>query len=796
MKTPTKAILVAGSALGLLLVGYFQGYVHGITEAVTGEVTDMKGLLANAQQHGENVEARLGHLRGHARQHIGQLNITVKEKPFGMHMRRGSVIVEEVFPGFPAEKLGVRAGCEVQEIAGEKVKQGTWLQIFKQTATPFNISFACPPQASKGHGPMSVDEHNYRVLVVKKPFGMNIQVNHNGNSVPRVVDVLPGSAAEAAGVRRGFVLTHVQEKPVTAENWHDEWNKAAPPCTLTFDISMPAHGNNPHFNESLGNDSTIALPEDWEEDEPIAGFQDVKVSVTELPFGMAVDAPPGKLPIVKGVVDGGPAQAVGVQAGDVLFKVAGHRVDSSTWFAAFQHAVPPFGLHFRRPDLIDTSKSSKVPLPVMPVIGEMEVTVEERPFGMSVKRGTHTIQEAFKGFPAQKLGIRSGCAILQIAGHNVSHGTWMDLFQHSEIPFKLRLFCGKAGSSEKKAGKSVNASSPLLENEHDFRVVVRERPFGMNIQTHVVPRVAEILPGYPAEAAGVKVGWVLTHINDQAVDAHTWFDMWQHQSPVGSVLTFDTNSPMHSSELLHSGAVDTLKAHLLLDDVSLLDQEGFSDFRCAVKKLPFGFEVSAPKGHHPSVAKVAKGSPAESVGVQVGDVLVEVAGLPVDSVSWFKAFQQASPPFGLHFRRPVPKQGTASIETEVLAKAGSANQAQASSNHGSRPDEAAAATSDQLQTQPPSNSTAPVPRSETAQASSNQESRPGETAAATSGQLQTQPSSNSTSLVSKNETGRQLPANASSQGNTSSNSTAPISKNQTDRLLPANASSQDSTPSI
>merc|ERR1719443_2609785 len=105
----------------------------------------------------------------------------------------------------------------------------------------------------------------------------------------------------------------------------------------------------------------------------------------------------------------------------------------------------------------------------------------------------------------------------------------------------------------------------------------------MNIQTHVVPRVAEILPGYPAEAAGVKVGWVLT---------------------------LDTNSPMHSSELLHSGAVDTLKAHLLHEDVSLLDQEGFSDFRCAVKKLPFGFEVSAPKGHHPSVAKVAKGSPA------------------------------------------------------------------------------------------------------------------------------------------------------------------------------------------
>jgi len=633
---------VAGFAVGMLLLGYFQGYVHGAAGAITG-------VLADANRLGGNLDTQLRHLRGSLSQHVGQLDIEVSEKPFGMHMRRGSLVVEEVFPGFPAQKLGVRPGCEIQEIAGEKVKQGTWLDTFSKLPTPFKMSFNCPPHFSRGHGPLSDDKHNYRVLVIKKPFGMNVQVN----TVPRVVEVLAGSPAEAAGVKRGFVLTAVQDQPVDAETWHDAWSKVTLPATLTFDTDRPVSKDNPFFDEKSGDvvvPSSAApanLPEGWEEDEPVDGFDDVSVSVKELPFGMHVDAPPGKLPIVKAVVAGLPAEAQGIKAGDILIKVAGHRVDASTWFGVFQHAVPPFGLRFRRPHVFDSSKSSRVPLPVMPTVGEMSVTVEERPFGMKVKKGSNTVQEVFPKTPAQKLGVRKGCEIHQIAGKEVSQGNWMELFQHTPLPFNLKLYCHKKASSSKKSPETGHG--PLSEDEHNFKVFVKERPFGMNVQSNVVPRVVEVLPGYPAEAAGVKAGFVLTAINDQKVDADSWFDIWQ-EAPVGTVLTFDTNMPLNpNNPFVHDE--DNLKK--LIDEEHV--KEGFSDFRAAVKKLPFGFEVSAPHGNRPTVKRIVKGSPAEAAGVKVGDVLVEVAGLPVTTASWFKAFQQAVPPFGVHFRRPDPK---------------------------------------------------------------------------------------------------------------------------------------------
>jgi S1-C subfamily serine protease len=654
MKNPTKAILLAGAAISLLLLGYFQGYIHGVTGGTDAKLT---GLMADVKHADEHLEARLTHLRG-TPQYIGRLEIVVKEKPFGMNVRRGSSFVEEVFPGFPAEKLGVRPGCEVLQIAGENVKQGTWMDAFMKTPLPFNMSFDCSPDSGRGHGPISVNKHRYRVMVVKKPFGMNVQVN----VVPRVVEVLPGSPAEAAGVKRGFVLTHIHEQAVDSETWFDTWNRVALPCTLTFDTAVPVNDNNLFMNKTdgewLDHLSALArpdLPDEWEEDGPVPGFEDVRVTVKELPFGMYVDAPPGKLPIVKGVTPNHPANRSGVRAGDVLLKVAGHRVDSSTWFAAFQHAVPPFGLHFRRPHYTNTSANSKVPLPVMPVVGDLLVTVAEKPFGMRVARSSTVIQEVFSGFPAHKLGIRKGCEVQQVSGQDVSQGTWMELFSKTALPFTLKLHCPRKASPSVSKPKE-NHDADLEKDEHHFQVAVKERPFGMNIQTNVVPRVMEVLPGSPAEAAGIKSGFVLTEIDHLPVDAHSWFDAWTHASK-GAILTFDKNMPLHDNNPFVPNATESPAAPPVVDHDASDVKDGYSDHRCAVKKLPFGMLVRAAIGSRPTVIKVVKGSPADVAGIKVGDVLILVAGLPVDTSSWFQAFQRAVPPFGLHFRRPEIKSG-------------------------------------------------------------------------------------------------------------------------------------------
>merc|ERR1719360_281027 len=75
-------------------------------------------------------------------------------------------------------------------------------------------------------------------------------------------------------------------------------------------------------------------------------------------------------------------------------------------------------------------------------------------------------------------------------------------------------------------------------------------------------------------------------------------------------------------------------------------------FLFEVTERPFGMGMYAPPDGPPTVMDIEPGRPAEALGIQVGDILLEIAGRPVDSSSWFRAFQQAIPPFGLRLLRP------------------------------------------------------------------------------------------------------------------------------------------------
>lgn len=308
------------------------------------------------------------------------MTVTVSERPFGMHLTRGSAKVKEVFPGFPAQRLGIRPGCEVEAIAGTAVASGTWLEAFQNAQLPFELKLACAKQAEQTVGPISNDTKRYRVMVAKRPYGMNVQVN----VLPRVTEVLPGYPAEAAGVRRGFVLTEVAGQPVNGKTWFKLFQSTKMPFTLTFDTTVPLHEGNPFFDRNATGtgaadapsvakkvrsegevlNATTALPGGAKSpifDESL--YEDVKVDVPKTPFGMQVRAPLNDWPVVHSVVKDMPAASVGILAGDVLVEVAGRPVNSATWFAAFQQAAPPFGLKFRRkitstPDVQQPQNSS------------------------------------------------------------------------------------------------------------------------------------------------------------------------------------------------------------------------------------------------------------------------------------------------------------------------------------------------------------------------------------------------------------------------------------------------------
>ena len=62
-----------------------------------------------------------------------------------------------------------------------------------------------------------------------------------------------------------------------------------------------------------------------------------------------------------------------------------------------------------------------------------------------------------------------------------------------------------------------------VQNHRRYRVLFTKKPLGLLIQTTRPARVLHVSPGYPGELSGVHEGFVLVEINDQPVDAETWY---------------------------------------------------------------------------------------------------------------------------------------------------------------------------------------------------------------------------------------------------------------------------------
>ena len=81
----------------------------------------------------------------------------------------------------------------------------------------------------------------YLIKVTKTPFGMRVQ--HYG--APRVVDVVPRSAAAETGVRCGWVVTAIDNMAVDASTWQDAFNNAFVPFIVKFDTTAASASDPP-----------------------------------------------------------------------------------------------------------------------------------------------------------------------------------------------------------------------------------------------------------------------------------------------------------------------------------------------------------------------------------------------------------------------------------------------------------------------------------------------------------------------------------------------------------------------
>lgn len=189
------------------------------------------------------------------------------------------------------------------------------------------------------------------VSVTRKPFGMDVRELWGSL---RVVTVSPGSPAEAANVKRGYVLLAVDGTEVTPESWLEIYKAAAVPFDIVFDDRIDDRQRN---NSIASSDSTLfPPPRGPEKDDPFGdGYEDFECEIQQRPFGMAANSDTPRLiargvnlPRIEALLAGFPAEAAGVQRDDVLIAVSGCPVTTATWQLQAQLAPLPAKFQFRR----------------------------------------------------------------------------------------------------------------------------------------------------------------------------------------------------------------------------------------------------------------------------------------------------------------------------------------------------------------------------------------------------------------------------------------------------------------
>ena len=87
------------------------------------------------------------------------------------------------------------------------------------------------------------DRHWYRIMVTQVPLGMKIQKARTQECNPdpldrsmcaEVLEVLPGSPADVAGIREGYVLVKVNDQPIVWETWLQVFHLIRRSASLTF----------------------------------------------------------------------------------------------------------------------------------------------------------------------------------------------------------------------------------------------------------------------------------------------------------------------------------------------------------------------------------------------------------------------------------------------------------------------------------------------------------------------------------------------------------------------------------
>jgi serine protease Do len=165
----------------------------------------------------------------------GYLGVTIQDltedlrKSFGIEEKQG-VLIADVAEDSPAEKAGVKRGDLVVEFNGKKVKEvGQFRNMVSLTSPGTEAEIVVIRNGREKHltvklgdlntsGPVMVsqseivDKLGFRVQDITKNFAQRFGYREIEGVI--ISEVIPGSPAYLAGLRRGFLILEVERVPV------------------------------------------------------------------------------------------------------------------------------------------------------------------------------------------------------------------------------------------------------------------------------------------------------------------------------------------------------------------------------------------------------------------------------------------------------------------------------------------------------------------------------------------------------------------------------------------------------
>lgn len=243
-----------------------------------------------------------------------------------------------------------------------------------------------------------------------------------------------------------------------------------------------------------------------------------------------------------------------------------------------------------------------------------------------------------KGSPAEKAGIARGDIVLAVDGRDVARAN--DLSQALSArkagdAVTLRIRHGDAEKTVTVAVAERNgrpyvglvvlpAAGPLGNLPRMFQMPLNP---GFQAFTGSGASVANVLPGSPAEKAGLKAGDLIEAVDGVKVDPQKPLAELIGAKKPGDAVTLSVRSDGKESRDVKV----TLGTNPQKDGAAWLGVEYVATGSNVQRGMPFGLGSIPSVQNGVIVNEVRKGSPADKAGMKARDIIVKIEGVPVAS---------------------------------------------------------------------------------------------------------------------------------------------------------------------